>query len=102
MVFPPPSHHINLLMEGVVSKDSYDPHNNASTISRATFGFEEDWILYLCPQSAFKLHPLFDFVIRRIVERSTSFNGHIIFIEGRRESWTEKVKKRMKKIEKMR
>jgi protein O-GlcNAc transferase len=34
--------------------------NRKLNASREEFGFERDWFIFLCPQSTFKIHPLFD------------------------------------------
>jgi hypothetical protein len=38
------------------------------TFSRADFGLQEGWFLYVLPQSVFKIHPLYDEVLRDILQ----------------------------------
>eukprot|EP01036_Dinobryon_divergens_P046303 gene46303-61920_t len=44
--------------------------------TRADFGLNEDWFVYFCPQSVFKMHPLFDGVFADILTANP--NGHIV------------------------
>ena len=43
--------------------------------------------MYLCAQSLFKLHPVFDEVVFQILEKDP--DGFIVFTKGRREKWTK-------------
>lgn len=50
-----------------VALPSSDPRTSvlfthASLAPRAAYGFRDDWVLYTCPQSVFKLHPEYDLV----------------------------------------
>jgi hypothetical protein len=38
------------------------------TFTRADFGLQEGWFLYVLPQSVFKIHPLYDEVLRDILQ----------------------------------
>jgi hypothetical protein len=38
------------------------------TFTRADFGLLEGWFLYVLPQSVFKIHPLYDEVLRDILQ----------------------------------
>ena len=44
--------------------------------SRADFGLSDEWFLYFCPQSVFKIHPLFDSVFAEILEKNPA--GHLV------------------------
>eukprot|EP01038_Epipyxis_sp_PR26KG_P006209 gene6209-8553_t len=55
--------------------------------TRADFGCRDDWFIYLLPQSVFKIHPLYDDILRRIVIAEP--NSHLVVTGGRREHWTE-------------
>lgn len=59
---------------------------NLEVYDRAYFGLDSAWFLYLCPQSVFKMHPLFDYVFRDIL--LVASKGHIVVTGGRRASWT--------------
>mmetsp|Transcript_16074 Transcript_16074/g.35048 ORF Transcript_16074/g.35048 Transcript_16074/m.35048 type:complete len:1364 (+) Transcript_16074:87-4178(+) len=54
--------------------------------SRASFGLQEDWFVYVLPQSVFKIHPLYDLVLRDILHRVP--RGHLAVTGGRRPRWT--------------
>ena len=72
------------------------------------YGFEtvnsEDMILpwqnepgtltYICAQSLFKLHPHYDTIIQKILEATP--NSYLVLLQGRRQTWTEMIKTRMK------
>ena len=53
-------------------------------------------MIYICAQSVFKLHPAFDSVIKDIL--ATDPQGVVVFLQGRRPSWTKLVRDRMKRI----
>ena len=50
---------------------------------RTKHGFDASWLMYMCPQSIFKLMPEFDDAVFAIL--SAVPNSHIVFIEGRRQ-----------------
>ena len=52
-----------------------------------------DIVVYICPQSSFKLHPDFDTMLIHILKRVPQ--GHLVLLKGRRETWTEMVQQRM-------
>jgi predicted O-linked N-acetylglucosamine transferase (SPINDLY family) len=65
---------------------------------RSEFQLKDEWFLYFCPQSVFKIHPLFDDVLLNIIKGNPE--GHIVLTGGRRTSWTNVYKDRlMKKFE---
>lgn len=55
--------------------------------SRADFHLQQEWFLYVLPQSVFKIHPLYDFTLRDILARVPQ--GHLVVTGGRRPRWTE-------------
>ena len=66
---------------------------------------DDDWlwyrndpsaVVYICPQSSFKLHPDFDMVLTRILK--TVSNSHLILLKGRRDTWTKMVQNRMRSV----
>eukprot|EP00941_MAST-03F_sp_MAST-3F-sp1_P000754 g754.t1 len=61
---------------------------------RSQFGLDNDWVVFSCLQSNFKLHPDFDFVLSEVLRRVP--NSHVILIEGRKKQWTERVKRRIR------
>ena len=62
-------------------------------LSRMSLGFSKDWVIYICPQSIFKLHPSFDVLVGRILKNNVNF--HLLLLEGRHKAWTAAIKKRM-------
>ena len=56
----------------------------------------EGTVTFICAQSVFKLHPDYDIIIRDILERTP--NSHLVLLRGRRQTWTEMVQNRMKKV----
>ena len=62
--------------------------------TRAYYGLDNTWTVYMCAQSLFKLHPLYDDVIVDVLLGDP--NGHVVFTEGRRQRWTDKFKSRLK------
>ena len=63
--------------------------------SKSYFNLSEDAFVYFCPQSVFKIHPLFDFVLRDILISNPM--GHIVVTEGRRPSWTDAYAERLRR-----
>ena len=55
--------------------------------TRSDFQMEEDWFLYVLPQSVFKIHPLYDLVLRDILQRVP--NAHLVVTGGRKPRWTQ-------------
>ena len=51
-------------------------------------------IVYICPQSSFKLHPDFDKALADVLSRVK--NGHLVLLQGRRDTWTSMVQQRMR------
>jgi hypothetical protein len=50
--------------------------------------------IYFCPQSVFKIHPLYDQVIKQILLR-TPDNVHVVVTGGRKSAWTAVYKRRL-------
>ena len=50
-----------------------------SKISRRSFKFGDSWFIYFCPQSVFKVHPLYDYVLADIITLAVSvgINAHL-------------------------
>jgi protein O-GlcNAc transferase len=63
---------------------SISPHQES--FKRRDFSLEDDWFIFFCPQSLFKLHPLFDLVLATILEKSPE--SHLVLTTGRRRRWT--------------
>jgi protein O-GlcNAc transferase len=62
--------------------------NSDVSLSRNDFELDPEWFVFLCPQSVFKLHPLFDQVIAALLRQSPS-HVHVVFTAGRRPRWTQ-------------
>ena len=77
----------NFHVEGwVVSEENY---------TKAEFGFSEDWFIFFCPQSVFKIHPLFDLVMRDILRGHP--NAHVVLTAGRKPKWSDNYSSRLKR-----
>jgi hypothetical protein len=63
--------------------------------SREAFGLEDEWTVYMCAQSLFKLHPSFDFVLRDVLVNDP--NAHVVLTADRRPLWTKRFKQRLKR-----
>ena len=76
----------------------YEPSENiASLKNRSDLNLPENAHLYGCPQSLFKLHPDFDGILAKILERDTE--GYIVFVGGgnKYKFWIKSLKKRWSK-----
>ena len=76
----------------------YDPPKNIKPLlGRSNFNLPKKNHLYGCPQSLFKLHPDFDEILAKILEKDPE--GYIVFIGGKNkhEFWAESLKKRWSK-----
>lgn len=69
-------------------------HLKAVPVSRTDFGLGEEWFLFFCPQSVFKMHPLFDYVFADILSRAP--HAHVVVTGGRRATWTDQYISRMR------
>ncbi|CAM9445349.1 unnamed protein product [Phaeothamnion confervicola] len=68
-----------------VGGSSGEDHENPSEI-----------ILYVCPQSLFKLHPRFDRVVGAVLAAAGA-GAHIVFTAGRRRRWTDAFAARLRR-----
>lgn len=55
--------------------------------TRAEFGFEDKWFIFLLPQSVFKIHPLYDEVLAEILSQNPT--AHLVVTGGRQKTWTK-------------
>jgi hypothetical protein len=62
---------------------------------REQFDIPQVAFLFLCPQSVFKMHPLFDHIIARIVHGSD--NIYVAVTGGRRKHWTKVYTERLQR-----
>lgn len=71
---------------------------SSNVFLREEFGFESNWFLFFCPQSTFKIHPLFDNVIADLLSEieKAGINGHVVVTGGRKQAWTEVYSNRLK------
>ena len=65
----------------------------ASRPQRATFGLDEDDIVYLCTQSPFKFLPKYDHVFPSIAEQVPG--SRFVFVEGEYPAWTTMLRTRL-------
>lgn len=70
------------------------PQAPTATKTRADYGLS-DGPLYLCPQSLFKIHPEFDFVLREILLADPQ--GRIMLFEGQQTEWTRLLRERLQR-----
>lgn len=71
----------------------YKPVLTQPVKQRSHFGIGDEKNIYICPQSLFKLHPDFDFIIAGILRGDE--DGELILIEeGRTKVWGELLRKR--------
>ncbi|OQS07926.1 TPR repeat-containing protein [Thraustotheca clavata] len=74
----------------------YDPPPIPTVLGhRKDYGLQENWTIYLCAQSVFKLLPDFDQVLGSIL--SSDPNGHLVFVEARQRAWTLQFQDRLKR-----
>ncbi|MEA3544824.1 MAG: hypothetical protein U9R69_06335, partial [Thermodesulfobacteriota bacterium] len=71
----------------------YPPKTPDSAKQREDFKLPLDAKLYVCPQSLFKFHPDFDHLLAGILNQDP--NGVLVLIEGREESWSRLLLKRL-------
>ncbi len=64
--------------------------------TRRDFEFLDDWFIYLLPQSVFKIHPLYDYVLAEILRRNPT--SHLVITGGRRPLWTEIYTDRLRSV----
>ena len=55
---------------------------DVKVIARSEFQLQENWFVYLLPQSIFKIHPLYDLVMRDILQRVP--HAHLVVLGGRK------------------
>lgn len=63
---------------------------------RQVLNIHNDTHIYICPQTLFKIHPNFDYILEGILTRDD--RAHIIFIEGNSPYWSGQLLTRWKKI----
>lgn len=76
--------------EELIKSQQYDlsfAESAESPVYRTDYGLQNEWFIYFCPQSSFKIHPLFDDVLLRILEKDE--NAHVVVTGGRRQSWSD-------------
>ena len=80
-------------LQGVASVAYYyKPELPRKMQSRSYFNLPEDAHLYICPQTLFKFHPEFDFIMADILRGDS--DGIIVLIEGIHDSWSEILRRR--------
>ena len=80
------------------SKRLKGDHQNSLEIGTSSTPSEKrpNFVVYMCAQSLFKLHPSFDFVLRDILAGNPF--AIVVLIEDRRERWTNYFKQRLKHV----
>jgi protein O-GlcNAc transferase len=73
----------------------YAPPMPQAAANRAALGLPADVRLYICPQALFKLHPDFDDLMRRILERDGA--GRILLFSGYCEEWSVLLQRRFRR-----
>lgn len=64
----------------------YFPGPSGALPGRRELGLPEDRSVYFCPHSPFRLHPDFDEIVARVLERDP--RGELWMVEGRQPRWT--------------
>jgi protein O-GlcNAc transferase len=72
------------------------PQLTGSKRTKESFGLSHNKHTYLCPQTSFKFHPMFDEALRGILESDP--NGELVVLEGRVAPWTEALKRRWERV----
>ena len=67
-----------------------------AAFTRKEFGLKDEWFVFFCPQSVFKIHPLYDEVIRDILLADPS--AHVVLTGGRKDSWTDIYERRLRNV----
>jgi protein O-GlcNAc transferase len=70
------------------------PPTPTTTKARADYGLH-DGPLYVCPQSLFKIHPEFDFVLRDVLRADP--RGRVVLFEGQQTEWTRWLRERLQR-----
>ena len=73
----------------------YKPRAPEVPAPRARFGIGDMEVLYLCPQTLFKVHPDFDPLIEGILARDP--RAVVVFIEGSFTAWGESLRERFRR-----
>jgi predicted O-linked N-acetylglucosamine transferase (SPINDLY family) len=73
----------------------YKPRAPVAPAPRSRFGIDDAEVLYLCPQTLFKVHPDFDPLIEGILARDP--RGVVTFIEGSFSAWGETLRERFRR-----
>lgn len=68
------------------------PQLSGSKRTRESFGLNGNSHTYLCPQTSFKFHPVFDQALRGILEADPL--AELVVLEGRVAAWTQCLKQR--------
>lgn len=71
--------------DAFTSKNAEVELSNAYT--REMFSLAQDWFVFMCPQSVFKMHPSFDYVITEILRRNPQ--SRLVITTGRKTTWTD-------------
>jgi predicted O-linked N-acetylglucosamine transferase (SPINDLY family) len=87
--YPPDSEYLKIPEGNMYSELKSVP------ISRKDIDIPDDWFIFFCPQSVFKVHPLYDFVFSDILKAIP--HAHVIVTDGRREAWTERYSNRLQR-----
>ncbi|GMH69711.1 hypothetical protein TrRE_jg11715, partial [Triparma retinervis] len=80
------------LMDGMTTHFT-TPLEAREGMTRESFGLPQDKNIYLCPQTLYKLHPDFDSLLIRILQKDP--NAAVVFPVAQRTEWTEELMKRM-------
>lgn len=87
--------HVLFQGQGIWYDSVQAPKLEAGILTRANMGFEQDWTIYMIPQSVFKIHPIFDDVLRNILCKD--LNAHLVFVRGRVKEWTQTLQDRFRR-----
>ncbi|KPA18974.1 hypothetical protein MHK_000812 [Candidatus Magnetomorum sp. HK-1] len=71
------------------------PQKTVKTIKPNMLNLPKNGRFYVCPQSLVKVHPYFDYILSKILQKDPK--AHIIFFNAKYEHWTRLLKNRFQK-----
>jgi protein O-GlcNAc transferase len=73
----------------------YRPEPVTAPPPRTLFGLSDDEHIYLCPQTLFKVHPEFDFLLAEILRRDPL--GRVVLIRNHCQIWSNQLTERLRR-----
>ncbi len=63
--------------------------------TKADFGFDPRWTVYFCAQNLFKIHPDFDELVAKLLDRDR--RARLVMVEGKQPHWTALLERRFRR-----